>query len=136
MSERARRILVVDDEPHIVHVVKYKLEQAGFEVIIAESGRQAYELACRGKPDVLITDFQMPGGSGHELAARLGSNRDTASIPILLLTARGHKLRASDPALTNIRCVMDKPFGPTDLIEKVNELLNDPDQLKPQDAAA
>ena len=120
---RAKTVLVTDDEPHIRYMLNYKLSRAGYTVLTASDGREAYETACEHRPDLVITDLQMPGGDGVELGKRLKSNPQTASIPVLLLTARGYKVAPSDLIQTNITNLMDKPFSPGELLARVAELL-------------
>lgn len=115
--------LVVDDEPHIVHVVALKLRNAGFEVLTASDGEQAYEIACKELPDIVISDLQMPYMSGLELCAKLRENPQTSRTPALLLTARGHALSPEDLARTNIAEVLAKPFSPREILAKVETLL-------------
>jgi two-component system phosphate regulon response regulator PhoB len=124
MSQHPTRILIVDDEPHVIYVTRYKLEKAGHEVFVANNGKQAYDIACAEVPDAIISDYQMPGGDGFEMAQRLKANARTAGIPIILLTARSHKLRPSELTETNVQHLMDKPFSPTDLLQKLNEMLH------------
>ena len=116
-------ILVADDESHIRYVLKYKLEKHGYNVLTASDGEQAYELACREHPHLVISDYQMPGCNGLDLCIRLAANPDTAETPALLLTARGHKVPPSRLMKTNIKCVMAKPFSPRELIASIKELL-------------
>jgi len=116
-----RKILIVDDEAHILHVVRIKLQKGGFEVVAAMDGREALELACRLHPLAIVTDLQMPYLSGLELAVALARNPATADIPLLLLTAKGFELDAQATAGTNIKFVMTKPFSPRDLLARVNE---------------
>ncbi|MCP3904431.1 MAG: response regulator [Planctomycetes bacterium] len=123
MDAGTRTVLVVDDEPHVVHVVSFKLRHDGLTVIIANNGNRAFDLACRELPDLIITDFQMPGGSGLELATRLRKNKETAEIPLIMLTARGHRAPLAELAETNVRALLAKPFSPRHLLGKVNELL-------------
>ena len=120
-----KTVLVVDDEPHIRYVLELKLGRAGFTVITAGDGRRAYELACRHMPDLVVTDYQMPDTDGLGLCRLLMENPKTRAIPTLLLTGRGYKVPPSDLATTNIRCVMDKPFSPIELLAQIQELLND-----------
>ncbi len=120
-----KTILVADDEPHIRYMLEYKLSRAGYTALTASDGRQAYELACEHRPDLIVTDYQMPGGDGLEFAQRLKSNAETASIPVLMLTASGHKVSPSDLVKTNVKGLMDKPFSPSDLLARVEELLCD-----------
>jgi len=118
-----KTVLIVDDEPPIVHVVRLKLQQAGLEVVVANNGNLAYDLACKVKPDLIVTDFQMPGGTGLELATRLCGNPETCHIPLIMLTARGHRAPLAELAQTNVRSVLAKPFSPRHLLKKVSELL-------------
>ncbi len=117
------RILVVDDEAHILQVLSLKLRNAGYEVITAVDGEEALEYAAKRLPQVIITDFQMPYMTGLELCRALAANPATAAIPVLMLTARGHALDADDLALGNIRDVLSKPFSPRAVVEQVQRLL-------------
>ena len=118
-----RRILVADDEAHILHVVSLKLRNAGYEVLTAADGEEAYEIVCAQMPDLVITDLQMPYLTGLEFAAKMKANPKTAKIPALLLTARGHALSQADIAQTAIREVLGKPFSPREILAKVEALL-------------
>lgn len=118
------RILVCDDEPHIVHVVAAKLRNAGFEVITAENGEEALELATREPPALVVTDLQMPYLNGLELAQRMRAEPATSGVPLILLTARGFSLDESEWKCTNIREVMCKPFSPREILGKVQALLS------------
>lgn len=116
-------VLIADDEPHIRHLVGTKLKLAGFNVLVASNGQDCLDLAREHKPHLIVTDYQMPLLSGFEMSQALASDRDLATIPIILLTARGHKLTEHELATTSIRVVIDKPFGPTDLITRVKSML-------------
>lgn len=118
-----RKILVADDEAHITHVVSLKFRKAGFEVVTAQDGEEAYELAVQEHPDLVITDLQMPFMSGVELSAKLRETASTADIPVIMLTARGLALSHDDLAKTNIKSVMSKPFSPKQVLERAMALL-------------
>jgi two-component system alkaline phosphatase synthesis response regulator PhoP len=118
-----KKILVADDESHILNVVLLKLRNAGFEVITARDGQEALELAAAEKPDLLITDFHMPNLSGIELCKRLRQSQDTAQIPAIMLTARGYALEPGDTEQSGIRQLISKPFSPRQLLASVNEVL-------------
>jgi CheY-like chemotaxis protein len=115
--------LVVDDEVHILHVVSLKLCNAGYEVITAQDGREALELAQTERPDVIITDFQMPFLSGLELCQRLKQIPSTREIPAVMLTARGFTLDESAMQATGIRVCLNKPFSPREVLRVVDEML-------------
>jgi CheY-like chemotaxis protein len=131
-----RKILVADDEAHITHVVSLKFRKAGFEVITAQDGEEAYELVLQEMPDMVITDLQMPFMSGVELAAKMKENPATSSIPVIMLTARGLGLAQDDLARTNIKSVMSKPFSPKQVLERALSYLGEPPELMEESEAA
>ncbi|MFQ5411960.1 MAG: response regulator [Phycisphaerae bacterium] len=118
-----QRILVCDDEPHILHVVATKLRNGGFDVLSAADGEEAFQIALKEKPDLLITDYQMPFLSGLELCAKLRLDPSTQAIPVIMLTARGFSLEQEDLLNTNIRKVLPKPFSPREVHRSVMEIL-------------
>ena len=118
-----KRILVCDDEPHIVHVVAAKLRNNGFDVLTASDGAEAFDKAVDVLPDLIFTDYQMPGLSGIELCARLRSNERTRSIPAVMLTGRGYSIDESDTAHTNIVKILPKPFSPREVLKLAQSLL-------------
>jgi two-component system alkaline phosphatase synthesis response regulator PhoP len=119
-----KKILVADDEIHIVQVVSIKLRNNGFEVINAENGRQAYELACSEKPDLIITDYQMPEMSGLELIESLRDTPDLAEIPVVMLTARGFAIEDDLKERLKISECLSKPFSPRELLQSVTDILS------------
>jgi len=121
MSEK--KILVADDESHILHVVSLKLRNAGFTVITAQDGQEALELAQNEKPDLIITDYHMPQLSGLELCQRLKADPATNGIPAIMLTARGYHLDPVDTEQSGILRMLSKPFSPRQLLATVNEVL-------------
>lgn len=116
-------ILLADDEPLITCVVAQKIKQAGYEVVVARDGEEAFALACRTLPSLVVTDLQMPRMSGFELAQKLRANGPTSQTPVIMLTARGYILRGDELVTTNIRHLMGKPFSPREVLSKINQLL-------------
>lgn len=123
MMVKQKRVLIADDETHILNVLSIKLQNAGFAVIQAEDGLSAYDLACSDPPDLIITDYQMPGLSGLELCARLRNDPATSEVPVILLTARGIAISDEEMRRASIRRVIDKPFSPREILDCANELL-------------
>jgi CheY-like chemotaxis protein len=119
-----KTIMVVDDEAHILHVVSLKLQNAGFSVLTANDAEEAMEVAAASTIDLMITDFQMPGMSGLDLARKLHAEPGRKNLPVMLLTAHGLALEPVELAHAGITACQSKPFSPRDLLEKVNELLN------------
>lgn len=131
----AKKILVCDDEPHIVHVVAAKLRHAGFEVFTAGDGEEAFGLATSRRPDLVITDYQMPLLSGLELCAKLRGDAATRDLPAIMLTARGFSLSEQELLHTNIRQVLAKPFSPREVLSSVRRILDGAHAATPQMAA-
>ncbi len=116
------KVLIADDEAHIIHVVQLKLEHGGFEVIAAMDGQEALDMARKIHPILLVTDLQMPILSGLEVATILYQEEETRDIPVILLTAKGFEVDDSAIANTNIKMIMTKPFSPRNLLAKVSEI--------------
>lgn len=123
MSHAKPKILVVDDETHILHVVSLKLKNAGYEVFTAEDGEEGLEVALEQHPDLVITDYQMPFMTGLELCKKLKEHEATRATPALMLTARGYSLAHEYIDQTNIAGVISKPFSPREILTKVHELI-------------
>ena len=122
-----KTILIVDDEAHIVHIIRYKLEREGYTVVTAADGQEAYDLAQSVDPDLIVTDFQMPVLSGYDMCVKLHASDITADTPVVMVTARGHKLSPKELTATNIRQMMCKPFSARELLVVIGELLNESD---------
>lgn len=118
-----KRVLVADDEAHILNVVSFKLRNAGLEVITARNGTEAFELAKSEVPDLMVVDYQMPGMNGLELCLALRKESGTARIPAIMLTARGLDIERPDLDEAGICLVMAKPFSPREVLANVQELL-------------
>lgn len=116
-------ILVADDEAHIRSVVCAKLASAGYRTIEVQDGEEALAAVRSQKPDLIVTDLQMPYVTGLELCKALAADPATASIPVIMLTARGYRLEAGDLAGTSIRHVMSKPFSAREVLQRVQALL-------------
>ena len=113
----AYKILIVDDEPHIVMVVKVRLEKAGYEVISAGDGREGLDKARTEKPDLILLDLMLPLISGDEVCRTLKADPEYKKIPIIIFTARA---RQTDNCADDI---VNKPFDPKQLLEKIAALL-------------
>jgi two-component system alkaline phosphatase synthesis response regulator PhoP len=118
-----RRVLVVDDEIHIVHVVAIKLRNNGYEVISAENGAEAFKMACEEKPDIIVTDFQMPVMTGLQLVEKLRKCEQTKDIPVIMLTARGFAVENESKEKLQISEFLSKPFSPKDLLRSIEDAL-------------
>jgi two-component system, OmpR family, alkaline phosphatase synthesis response regulator PhoP len=125
----SKRIVVADDEAHILHVVSMKLSNAGYDVQTAEDGEEALELCQSDPPDMLITDYQMPYMSGVELCKALRQSDETKDIPAMMLTARGFDVEPTEMIEAGIAAVLAKPFSPREVLSKVVELVGEAQEV-------
>jgi len=118
-----RKVLVVDDEIHIVHVVAVKLRNNGFEVISAGNGEEGFKLAREEKPDIIIADLKMPVMAGLEMVEKLRGCEQTKDIPVIVLTARGFDIEDDRRRDLRISEYLSKPFSPKKLLKDVEDIL-------------
>src|SRR5437016_3859388 len=117
------RVLIVDDDPDILHLVSYNLKQAGFEAFTADTGRKALETIQRRPPDLVILDLMLPDVDGMEVCRTLRGHESSRLIPIIMLTARGEEIdRVVGFELGADDYVM-KPFSPRELVLRVKSIL-------------
>jgi two-component system, OmpR family, alkaline phosphatase synthesis response regulator PhoP len=131
----SKRILLCDDEIHILRAAEFKLRKAGYEVEIASNGQEGWEAIQQQLPDVLITDCQMPEMDGFELVQKVRGNPATSGLPIFMLTAKGFELPHDELAAKwNVSGVIAKPFSPRELLQRVQSILGEGNTAKPQAA--
>jgi two-component system alkaline phosphatase synthesis response regulator PhoP len=118
-----KKVLVVDDEVHIVQVVAIKLRNNGYDPIVAGDGEEAFGLACRENPDIIIADYQMPVMTGLELIEKLRANEKTQNIPVILLTARSFAIDDSRQQQLRISQCITKPFSPKELLRIIEDIV-------------
>jgi len=128
MSEK-KRILVVDDEPDFVSIVKKNLEKAGFDVEVAYDGVEGIEKVSANPPDAIVLDVMMPEKDGYKVCAELKSNEKYNDIPILLLTAVADHVSSTryshyDGMSTEADDYLPKPASAEDILDSVKSLLN------------
>ncbi len=116
-------ILIADDEPNQIELMKFNLEKNGFLVKSAYNGEQALDMIYEKKPTVLIADWMMPKMSGIELCRILRSNKDTKLLPIIMLSARSEEADKSIGLDTGADDYISKPFSPMELVSRVKALI-------------
>lgn len=118
-----KRIVICDDEPHIIEGLRHLLRAPDREILIARNGKEAVTLVTQQVPDLLCIDVMMPVMSGIEAIAHLREKQSCRDLPIVILTAKG---QAQDSAMAQElwgALVMAKPFQPKRLREIVSEIL-------------
>ncbi len=126
------RVLLCDDEIHILRAAEFKLKQAGYDVCCAGNGEEAWEEIQRVLPDILITDCQMPELDGAGLCRRVRANPATADLPILMLTAKGYELSHREVCeQLGVLAILAKPFSPRALLRKLKRFAARPARRPP-----
>lgn len=119
----SKTILLVDDEPHVLEVLRVTLEDLGFSLLEAEDGPRALQVAREQKPDLVILDVMLPSMSGLDVCRTLHEARDTEQIPIILLTARSGEEDEKAGYEAGADRYLAKPFSPLTLQSEVVRLL-------------
>jgi DNA-binding response OmpR family regulator len=111
-----RKVLVVDDEPEMLSLVKYTLERADFEVYTCDNGRHAWDEIIKIKPELLVLDVMLPGIDGYSLQLKISQDPQTKDMPIIVLTALepSKTLFQKFPQVVGF---MTKPFKTEDLLQ-------------------
>jgi two-component system alkaline phosphatase synthesis response regulator PhoP/two-component system response regulator VicR len=118
----AKKILVVDDERHIVRLVEVNLQRAGYEVVTAYDGIEALEKVKSEKPDMLVLDVMMPRKDGFEVLQDLQANPATADIPVIMLTAKAQDADIFKGWSSGVSSYLTKPFNPRELLTFVERI--------------
>jgi len=117
------KILVVDDEIYIVHILDFSLGMEGYEVLTALDGEQALERARAAHPDLIVLDIMMPKLDGYETCKMLKADPATKDIPVILLSAKGRNVDQKVGFEVGADDYITKPFSPRKLVERINALL-------------
>lgn len=117
-----KRILIVEDDDIARELVKMTLERQGFAVDTAADGIDGYELALSSRPDLIVTDIQMPAADGVHLVRRIRDTTEIASTPIIIITATGFG-NAAFTLSQGADAFEPKPIDPASLLETVRRLL-------------
>ena len=120
-----KRILAVDDEPHILKLVAFSLKSGGYEVLEATDGLSAIHVACAEQPDLVLMDVMMPALDGYEACRRLKADPQTAEIPVIMLTAKTQTAEQQTGMDAGASGYITKPFTPKDLVAQVSEFLGE-----------
>lgn len=122
MSSASKRILIADDNAEIRRMLRFHLEDRGFELLIARNGAEALELILVEAPDAVILDVMMPELTGWEVLKYLRSKEELKALPVLMLTGIGESLNEKMSPLYGASAYLDKPFDLDDIDAKIDEL--------------
>ncbi|MCA9404935.1 MAG: response regulator [Candidatus Omnitrophica bacterium] len=120
-----KKILIVDDEPDIILVVKGRLTAAGYDVVTAEDGQDGLNKAKKESPDLIILDVMMPKMDGYKVCGLLKADNRYNKIPVLMLTARVEENDLQTSKDVGADGYINKPFNHEEVLAKVKELLGE-----------
>ena len=117
------KILIVDDEINIRELIKFNLEKSGYKVIEADDGQRAINLAKAEKPELIVLDLMLPGMDGLEVCRIVKNSRETAAIPIIMLTAKSEEIDKVIGLELGADDYLTKPFSPRELLARIKAVL-------------
>ena len=120
---KKKRVLAVEDELHILELIRYNLEQSGFHVEVAQNGEKAMRMLMENSYDMLLLDLMLPGIGGMEICRRVRSEAKTRKMPIIMLTAKGGEADKIGGLDMGADDYMTKPFSINELKARINSLL-------------
>ncbi|MBI3911670.1 MAG: response regulator [Armatimonadetes bacterium] len=119
-----KKILVVDDQPHIVRLVEVNLQKANFEVVTAADGEEGWDKICSERPDLIILDVIMPKKDGFQVLHDLKTHPDLRSIPVIMLTVKTQNADIVESLREGADLYLPKPFHPVELVSLVKRMLD------------
>jgi len=120
-----KRILLCDDELHILRALEIKFLRSDYEVFTASDGEEGWEQVQKVQPDLVITDCQMPRLNGLGLAERIHNSPELCHLPVFMLTAKGYELDQAEVSKHyGIKAIVNKPFSPRQVFAMVEQCLN------------
>lgn len=118
------KILVCDDERHIVRLIQVNLERQGYQVVTAYDGKEGLEKVRSEKPNMMVLDVMMPYMDGFEVLKTLRRDPDTENLPVIMLTAKAQDKDVFEGYHYGADMYLTKPFNPMELVTFVKRILN------------
>lgn len=118
-----KKILIIEDDPATLRLIDYSLKQEGYQVITSLNGLEGLKKALGESPDLVILDVMLPGLDGFELCYRLRAETSTASLPILMLSAKAQEIDKATGIRVGADDYLTKPSAPEDIVSHVANLL-------------
>jgi DNA-binding response OmpR family regulator len=117
------KILIADDEPHIVTALEFLLRGRGYEVEIARNGEEALALIASARPDLVLLDVMMPTRSGYEVCRQIRARPELARIKVIMLSAKGGQAEVQKGMEAGADLYITKPFANREVMDKIGQLL-------------
>ena len=128
--DRKRRILIADDETDLLDLMKYRFEGAGYEVLTAANGREAYDILMKEPVDLAILDIVMPGMDGRDLLTALKKHASTTRIPVIITSAKDEYYNKGPVLDLGAYDYVEKPFDDAALLRLVKKAISSTEEAK------
>lgn len=123
LAKNGKKILVVDDEPHVIKSLTFVLTKEGYDVSSAENGEDAMIKIRQSKPSLVFLDVMMPKKNGYEVCQEVKKDSGLRDIRVIMLTAKGQEADREKGLDVGADEFMTKPFSPMGIVDKVKELI-------------
>ena len=121
-----KKVLIADDEPHIVISLEFLMEHCGYVVSVAHNGEEALQQVETFKPDLILLDVMLPLRNGFDVCQKIRENAALQATKIIMLTAKGHAAEIAKGYALGADVYITKPFGTKELLQQVKRLLGEP----------
>jgi two-component system OmpR family response regulator len=121
----AKRVLIAEDEPHIVESLSFILQRAGFEVKTVTDGNLVMSHIKELKPDAIILDLMLPGQTGYQILKSLRANEEISQLKVLMLTAKGQDQDRQTAEQLGVDAFITKPFSNKEVVDCIRDLTSD-----------
>ncbi len=122
----SKKVLVVDDEIHIIKIIQFKLKSCGYEVVYAQNGEEGLEVAKKELPDIILLDIMMPVMNGYVMLEALKKYENTRDIPVVMVTAKTQRVDTMKAEKLGIAEYIFKPFSPDKVLHVVQKIIGSP----------
>lgn len=123
MNQNGKRVLVVDDEPHLIKSLMFVLSKEGYEIDSATNGEEALEKIRQSKPNLVFLDVMMPKKNGYDVCREVKADPSLRDVYIIMLTAKGQAVDKAKAFESQADEFISKPFSPLSVVARVKELL-------------
>jgi DNA-binding response OmpR family regulator len=124
-STQPQKIICIEDEPEMVELVQIVLSRRGFDVTGATGGAEGLQKMRANRPDLVLLDLMMPGMDGWEVYQQMKADEKLKNVPVIIVTAKAQSIdRILAEQVAKVDYYITKPFGPRELVEVVERLLN------------
>ena len=118
-----QKVLIADDEPHMLRLLELTFKKGGFEVVCCRDGKAAVAAVTTVQPQLILLDVMMPGLDGLGALRQLKENPATKNIPVIVLSSKGHALTRVEAELAGASMFLTKPFSPSQLVGEAKKMI-------------